>query len=98
MARKPPITVHLKAAGFIDNRMLTAEADIEAPEGVHIKKMFSLADKSGRIPPKMIKKIFSSPRPPTVLVNGTSIEVPKELKTVLNHGDEVAVMTPLGGG
>lgn len=95
---KEMITVHLKVAGFVDRKMLTAEFDLPAPEGTSLKKIFELADKSGQLPAKAMKKIFSLPRPPTVLLNGSGIDVPDELTRELTAGDEVAVMTPIGGG
>jgi len=92
------VGVHLKVAGFVDGRMVTAEADIEVPEGTSLKKMFKLADKSGKLPKKLMKKIMSQPRQPTVLLNGETVDLPAGLKTTVSGGDEVAVMMPLAGG
>lgn len=98
MARKPLISVHVKVAGFIDNKMVATEFDLEVPEKTTIKKLFTLVDKSGKIHRKAMKKIMAMHRPPTVLVNGLGIDVPDDFKTTLNPGDEIAIMTPLAGG
>jgi len=95
---KAQINVHIKVAGFVDRKMVTADFEIEAPEGVKLKKLLSLADKSGELPGKVIKKILGMPRPPTVLLNGDSLDLPAGLKLVVADGDEVSVMTPMAGG
>jgi molybdopterin converting factor small subunit len=97
-AKKPRIRVHVKVAGFVDGKLLTAEFDQEAPEGATIKDLLKLVDKSGRVKAGVMKKILALPRPPTVLVNGSGLDLPDELGRALSPGDEVAVMTPLAGG
>ena len=96
--KKPKITVHVKVAGFVDRKMVTAEFDLSVPEGTTIKKLFALVDKSGKINGSPMRKIMALPRPPTVLVNGGGIDVPAELGLELKERDEVAVMTPVAGG
>ncbi|HUT54484.1 MAG TPA: MoaD/ThiS family protein [bacterium] len=96
--KKPKISIHVKVAGFIDGKVLTAEFDLEAPAGVTVKELFKLVDKSGRVKGNVMKKILALPRPPTVLVNGSGLDLPDELGLALADGDEVAVMTPLAGG
>ena len=95
---KPSITVKFKMAGFIDKKMVTAEFDLEVPEGTSVKDLFKIVDKSKKAGRKPMKKVMAMPRPPTVLINGTNIDVPDDLGQTLNAGDEIAVMTPLGGG
>jgi molybdopterin converting factor small subunit len=95
---KPFITVHLKVAGFMDRKMITAELDLPVPEGSTVKQMFSLADKSGKLPRKVMKNMLGALRPPTVLLNGRGLDVPSELSQQLNPGDDIAVMTPMAGG
>lgn len=95
---KPTITVHLKVAGFVDRKMITAELDLPLPEGSSVKELFAVADKSGRLPPKVMKKMLGSPRPPTILLNGRGLDVPDELGQKLGAGDDIAVMTPMAGG
>ena len=96
--QKPVIKVHFKLAGFVDRKMITAEFDLEAPQGTTIKKLFALADKSGKIPGQAMKRILALPRPPTVLLNGVGIDALEDLDRILAAGDEVAVMTPMAGG
>ena len=96
--KKPQIRVHIKVAGFIDRKMTTAEFDLDVPDGTTIKKLFGLIDKSGQVRGKVMKKIMALPKPPTVLVNGSGIDVPGELGLEVVEGDEVAVMTPMAGG
>lgn len=98
MAAKKLIQIHIKVAGFVDNKMVSAEFDLETPEGTTVKKLMALADKSRKLPPRSMKRIMGLPRPPTLLVNGSNTDVPEGYKTVLKDGDEVAIMTPLGGG
>jgi len=95
---KNQIKVRVKLAGFVDRKMLTADFELMAPEGVSLKKLLSLADKSGAYPGKTMKKVLGLPRPPTILVNGASIDLPEDLKMTIKDGDEVAVMTPVAGG
>ena len=100
-AKKPRpggVTVRLKVAGFVDGRMVTADFQLEAPEGASLKEVFKLADKAGKLPARALRKILSMPRPPTVLQNGRSLDVPADLGATVAAGDEIAVMTPLGGG
>jgi molybdopterin converting factor small subunit len=96
--KKDLVSVRLKVAGFVDGRMLTADFSLQAPAGSSVKELIALADKSGQLPKRALKKIFSLPRPPTVLLNGEGLDVPADLGRAVNAGDEVAVMTPLGGG
>jgi len=96
--KKQKIKVHVKVAGFVDRKMTTAEFDLEAPEGTTIKKLFNLIDKSGQVKGRVMKKIMAMPKPPTVLVNGSGIDLPDELGREVVEGDEVAVMTPMAGG
>lgn len=96
--KKNQIKVRVKLAGFVDRKMLTADFELMAPEGVPLKKLLSLADKSGAYPGKAMKKVLGLPRPPTILVNGESIDLPEDLKMTIKDGDEVAVMTPVAGG
>lgn len=95
---KPTINIRLKFAGFVDLKMFTAEMDLCVPAGTSLKRLFALADKSGKLPPKAMKKVLALPRPPTVLLNGSAIDVAEDLSYELREGDEVAVMTPIGGG
>ena len=95
---KPQIKVHVKVAGFIDQKMTTAEFELGVPEGTSVKKLFSLIDKSGKVKGKVMKKIMAMPKTPTVLINGSGIDVPDELDREVCEGDEVAVMTPMAGG
>ncbi|MFO8057708.1 MAG: MoaD/ThiS family protein [bacterium] len=92
------IQIHFKLAGFLDGQMMTYQFDLEVPQGVSLKKAFKLADKSRHYKGKLIKRILKMPRPPTVLLNGNSLDVPGDLDTELGQGDEVAIMTPVGGG
>ena len=98
MAKKPVIKVHIKVVGFVEKKMVAAEFDLEVPQGTTLKKLFSRADKSGKLESRVIKKIMAMPRPPTVLVNGSNIDVPKGLAMKIEAGDEVAILTPVGGG
>lgn len=98
MAPKPSITVHLKVAGFVDRKMITAEFDVLAPEGTSLKKLFPLVDKSGKLEGKVMKKIFGLPRPPTILLNGAGVDLPEGLAEIVKAGDEVSVLTPFSGG
>jgi molybdopterin converting factor small subunit len=97
-AKKPRISLHVKVAGFVDGKVITAEFDQEAPEGVTVKELLKLVDKSGRVKGGVMKKILALPRPPTILLNGSGLDLPDELGRALAPGDEVAVMTPLAGG
>ena len=97
MAKAALIKIHLKVAGFVDRKMCTAELDLEVPDKTSLKKFFRLADKSGKLPPRVIRKIMGLPRPPTILWNGTNVDL-SELSRLVKAGDEVALMTPLGGG
>jgi len=97
-AKKPMVTVRLKVAGFVGGRMVTADLQLEVPEGATLKETFKRADKSGKLPRATLKQILAMPKPPTVLHNGNSLDVPDELGAVVAAGDEIAVMTPLGGG
>jgi len=92
------IQVHFRLAGFLDGKMMTHEFELEIPEGTTLKKAFKLADKSKHYKGKLIKKILGLPRQPTVLLNGTSLDVPDDLDAELKQGDEVSIMTPVGGG
>ncbi len=92
------IQVHFKLAGFLDGKMTTCEFELEVPEGTTLKKAFKLADKSKHYKGKLIKKILGLPRQPTVLRNGQSMDVPDDLETELCEGDEISIMTPVGGG
>jgi molybdopterin converting factor small subunit len=85
-------------AGFIDGKVITSEFDLSAPEGVTVKELFKLVDKSGQVKGGAMKKILGLPRQPTVLVNGSGLDLPEELGQTLRDKDEVAVMTPLAGG
>lgn len=95
---KPTVSIHFKLAGFVDRKMITAEFDLDVPEGSSIKDLFGLVDKSKKTPPKVMKKIMKSIRPPTIMVNGGALDLPEELTRRLAAGDEVAVMTPIAGG
>ena len=88
----------MKIAGFIERKMITTEFDLQIPEGANLKKLFKLVDKSGKVKGKVMKRILSMPRPPTVLVNGEPVDVPEELGRVLRPGDEISIMTPVAGG
>jgi molybdopterin converting factor small subunit len=94
----PEIAVRVKVAGFINNKMVTAEFDIRIPESSTLKKLFKLVDKSGKVPARTMSSIMLQPKTPTVLINGDNIDVPDQLDTIIKAGDEIAVMTPLGGG
>lgn len=96
--QKKLMTVHLKVAGFVDRKMVTAEFDFEAPEGTTLKKALALAGKSGQLKGGVMRKILAMPRPPTILVNGAGVEMPGDLGRVVEAGDEIAVMTPMAGG
>ncbi len=96
--KKPKISVHVKVAGFVDGKMMTAEYDQEAAEGTTLKKLFALIDKSGVMKGKVMKAIMRSPRPPTIMINGDPQDVPEAYAMVIKDGDEVAVMTPMAGG
>lgn len=90
--------MRIKVAGFVDNAMVTEEFELSVPEGSTVKKVMSLADKSGKMKRPVIKKIMRMPRPPTVLLNGTGLDIPGGLSSKVNEGDELAVMTPVAGG
>jgi molybdopterin converting factor small subunit len=98
MMGREEIKVHVKLAGFIDRKMVTAEFDLEVPAGTTVKGLFARADKSGQVPGKVMSKLLRMPRPPTVLLNGRSLDLPEELSRELVAGDDVAVMTPMAGG
>lgn len=98
MAKTPVIKVRLKVAGFVDQKMITSEFDLEVPEGTRLKKFFQLADKSGKLPGKPIKKILGLPRQPTVLLNGEGLDLPEGMDQPVKAGDEVSLITPFGGG
>ncbi len=96
--KKKQVKVRVKVAGFIDRRMITEEFDFEAPEKTSVKKLFGLIDKSGPIKGGVMRRMLGLPKPPAILINGDGIDLPGGLGRSIGEGDEISIMTPMGGG
>lgn len=87
--------VRLSVRGFFGQRFLERELSLELKTGA------SLADLLAEAARRTRDRVFSELpllSGPSLLRNGERVPLPEGLESLLDDGDEVAILAPLAGG
>ncbi|MFP3237562.1 MAG: ubiquitin-like small modifier protein 1 [Caldivirga sp.] len=78
----------------------TLRMEIEVPDGTTVRELLKIIDE--RVNPNISKTLLNDDsglrEGYNILINGRSLDYVKGLDTVLNNGDEVVLLPPIGGG
>ncbi len=91
------VKVKVTVGVFIEGKNMTREFELDLPEGVTLREVFICLDEKGSFPRNFFKKMMKDPRI-TLIHRGQRKDVPDDLSTKLENGDEVAIISSIAGG
>jgi molybdopterin converting factor small subunit len=78
--------------------MLNEKIEIDVGKGVRLHKLMGRLDKMGKPEKGFFKAVRKGRQGVTLLLNGDRLDVSEARKTLIQDGDELAVLSPISGG
>lgn len=78
--------------------MLNDKVEIEVGKGMRLDKLMGRLDKMGKPEKGFFKAVRKGRQGVTLLLNGDRLDVSESKKTVIQEGDELAILSPISGG
>ena len=71
---------------------------MDAGKGLRLDKLLVRLDKKGPLERGFFKSVLKGKQGVTLLLNGERLDITDARKTVLNDGDNLAILSPITGG